>query len=331
MLRLRRELMVGCMLLLPTGIVAAQSPGRPALPAVADVSEERDPKSEMKKCDFKTVEPDQGVSVLAANRALEQSSKDSKDLDQVCVAGGSGAPSVAGTGVRTADAGESVPVQPGKVLLKEFAALLGGAPSFAPSGPSSASRAACFLRGTRIKTPSGERNIEELRIGDLITTPSGAWPVKFVWRQVFHASPDGVWSEHVLPITIAQGAFGQGLPHRALSLSPLHGVYMDGALIRARDLVNGDSIVQHERASDEIEYFNVELDNHNIMFANGVAVETFRAGHALIREDFTNFAEYASLYPADAYRCHAPYAPRLRTESFMERVLGALQVASRHS
>jgi Hint domain len=38
--------------------------------------------------------------------------------------------------------------------------------------PSTACRS-CFLPGTRIKTAEGETNIEELRIGDKVLTPSG--------------------------------------------------------------------------------------------------------------------------------------------------------------
>src|SRR3982074_1386829 len=41
----------------------------------------------------------------------------------------------------------------------------------------------CFLKGTLISTPSGEMNIEDLSVGDLVVTKGGkARPIQFVSR-----------------------------------------------------------------------------------------------------------------------------------------------------
>ena len=42
----------------------------------------------------------------------------------------------------------------------------------------------------------------------------------------------------------------------------------EGALIEAKDLVNGVSIVQAERV-EKVEYFHIELETHDVIIAEG--------------------------------------------------------------
>src|SRR6516165_282399 len=52
----------------------------------------------------------------------------------------------------------------------------------------------CFLPGTRIKTPEGETNIEELRIGDKVLTASGqSKTIKFIGRRKVSRERAGPW------------------------------------------------------------------------------------------------------------------------------------------
>ena len=71
-------------------------------------------------------------------------------------------------------------------------------------------------------------------------------------------------------------------------------MYLDGLLIAARDLVNGESIIQEE-AVDEVTYLHLELDTHAVIYAEGAPSESFVDDES--REMFDNAAEYALLYP----------------------------------
>jgi hypothetical protein len=140
---------------------------------------------------------------------------------------------------------------------------------------------ACFAAGTRIATPRGAAPIEALREGDAVVTAAGKQArIQWIgWRHVDcrrHQQPEDVW-----PVRIAAGAFGDGRPASPLFLSPDHAVFIagndaagaPGVLIPIRYLVNGASIAQ--RPCDRITYWHIELDEHAIILANGLACESY--------------------------------------------------------
>ncbi len=152
----------------------------------------------------------------------------------------------------------------------------------------------CFLKSTRIRTPSGDRPVEELRIGDEVTTASGAArPIRWIGRQRF-TSWLRRWTETVRPIRIKKGAFGDMVPSRDLYVSPGHAFLVDGVLVTARMLCNGTSIAPVKPVGNTVEYYNIELATHDVIFAEDAPAETyFDCGN---RETFDNFAEYFRLY-----------------------------------
>ncbi|MCA1494106.1 Hint domain-containing protein [Sinorhizobium alkalisoli] len=167
----------------------------------------------------------------------------------------------------------------------------------------------CLLRGTAIRTPKGEVPIEELRIGDLVETVNGvALPIKWIGRHLYRRTAP-TWSKDVAPIRIARHALNDESPRNDLYLSARHALLIDGMLVRAQDLVNGTSITRVQPTDwDRLEYFHIMLDSHQVLLAEGAPVESFLLETASY-ETFTNFAEFARLYPADRFAFMTPFAP----------------------
>jgi Hint domain-containing protein len=167
----------------------------------------------------------------------------------------------------------------------------------------------CFLRGTRILTPSGEIPIEDLTTGALVETLNGPLPVKWIGRQRFRKdSPSWHWS--VAPIRVARFALGDQYPRRELYLAPKHCLFIDGFLIPVEWLVNGRSIaLTMTDDRDDIEYFHIELETHEVVFAEGAPAETLLVTSD--RENFANFVEYERLYGAEERGPMTPFAPIL--------------------
>jgi hypothetical protein len=166
----------------------------------------------------------------------------------------------------------------------------------------------CYCPGTLIKTPRGEIAVEELEIGDEVITMSGiARPIKWIGRRSYNGRfVRG--RKDILPVCIKAGALADNVPQRDLWISPHHAMYLDGALIEAKDLINGASIVQ-ARHVEHVEYFHVEFDSHDVIIAEGAPSESFIDDDS--RGMFQNAHEYATLY-GDEIREPARYcAPRL--------------------
>ena len=176
----------------------------------------------------------------------------------------------------------------------------------------------CFLAGTLIATPGGERPVEALSIGDLIVTADGeSAPVRWIGVQsvvTFFADP-----LHSFPIRIAAGALGEGLPTRDLLVSPDHALMLDGVLVQAGALVNGTTIVRETAMPERFTYYHVELDDHSLVLAEGVPAETFVDN--VTRRRFDNFAEYEALYGDAAASIAEMDAPRVKSARQLPQAL----------
>ena len=168
---------------------------------------------------------------------------------------------------------------------------------------------ACFVAGTLIGTPLGERLVEQLAIGDMVVTAKGQHrAIRWIGRRSYGGRFLAAQTA-LQPVRFRAGSLGDGLPRRDLLVSPEHAMLLDGVLVPARCLVDGERIVQ-ETGLEAVDYVHVELDSHDVVLAEGAPSETFVDDHS--RGIFHNAAEYAVLYP-EAVATPARYcAERLR-------------------
>ncbi len=132
----------------------------------------------------------------------------------------------------------------------------------------------CFTPGTRILTPLGEIAVEKLKIGDKVRTLHGGdQKIKWIGRSDYAGQ---FIKGHVLrlPVCIAKDAIADGVPARDLTVSPGHGIYIDGVLVPAWRLVNGVSITQAQSV-ESVTYIHLELDEHEILLSEGCPTESF--------------------------------------------------------
>ena len=152
----------------------------------------------------------------------------------------------------------------------------------------------CFLSGTKILTAGGERNIEDLAVGDLLPTMFGGLrPVQWIGRYRYTKSePSKPWAESARPVRIARSALASNVPHADLYVTAAHSLLIDGVLVPAELLINGTTITRHEPKGDEMEFFHIKLESHDVVYAEGVPAETLLD----VSESFANFADYHRRY-----------------------------------
>jgi hypothetical protein len=211
-----------------------------------------------------------------------------------------------------------------KIRVNE-AKLLGVSSIDRPIGVKVGVAPVCYLRGTSIRTPQGERTIEELKIGDPVVTLSGeSKPIKWIGRQRFKKSSQR-WPKDFEPIRIRRYALDERTPHRDLYVSPNHAIYIDGVLIPAKYLINGLNITQcAPEGTNTIDYLHIELFGHDVVYAEGALAETFGSLHEA-RDQFDNFYEYYRLYANENETAHLPCAPLLWGESRLDKVMQPLR------
>lgn len=133
-----------------------------------------------------------------------------------------------------------------------------------------------FTRGTMITLASGAQTpIQDLRPGDMVLTrDDGSRPLRWIGSGTVRAVGD------FAPIRIRAGALNNTgdlcvSPESRLFIyqrSDELGAGRHEVMVRARHLVNGDSIVQEPGGF--VDYFQLLFDAHQIIYVEGIAAET---------------------------------------------------------
>ena len=74
----------------------------------------------------------------------------------------------------------------------------------------------CLLKGTRISTPSGDRLVQDLQIGDEVHTLAGRKTIKWIGYNKYTKEEGKVWQDSVMPIRVARFAIDDHTPHHDL-------------------------------------------------------------------------------------------------------------------
>ena len=138
----------------------------------------------------------------------------------------------------------------------------------------------CFTPGTQIATPKGARDIASLKVGDLVVTRDhGLQPIRWIQQRTVPAI------DRFAPIRIRPGVVtGQD---RDLLVSPQHRMMFQGyraellfgeseVLVAAKHLVDGIHVTQD--AGGTVTYIHMMFDEHEVVYAEGAATESFHPG-----------------------------------------------------
>jgi Hint domain-containing protein len=141
----------------------------------------------------------------------------------------------------------------------------------------------CLTPGTLVSTPGGWEKAGVLKVGDLVDTADGG-PQPLCWvnkRRMVFSGEDSAFK----PIFIEKSALGPRMPLNDLYLSPQHRVLLDGPMIRRKCgssevLVSAKALtdrkgIRRAAGAASVEYITLMFKSHQIIFAEGVKVESY--------------------------------------------------------
>ena len=108
----------------------------------------------------------------------------------------------------------------------------------------------CFCRGTMIGTPGGQVAVEQLAVGDRVTTIGQDTARSIVWIGKGKALATRGRRNAATPVIVLKGALADNVPAQNLRVTKGHSLYIDGVLIPVEFLVNHRTILWDDHAQE---------------------------------------------------------------------------------
>lgn len=148
----------------------------------------------------------------------------------------------------------------------------------------------CFTAGTMIDTPDGQRAVEDLETGDVVTLyddPRGSTPLLRVYKRTLSAKELEA-APSLRPIRIVAGALGQGLPKQDLLVSRQHRMLVSSEVAKritgTRDvLIPANKLtllpgIFVDSSVHSVTYIHLLFDRHEVIMAEGAPTESLYMG-----------------------------------------------------
>jgi Hint domain-containing protein len=122
----------------------------------------------------------------------------------------------------------------------------------------------------------------------------GTRPIQWIGHySIKKSDPSKPWPKDTRPVRIARSALAPNVPQADLYVTQAHGVFIDDVLVSAGYLVDETTITICEASElDELEFFHIKLENHDVIYAEGAPVESLLD----VDETAVNFADYFRKY-----------------------------------
>jgi hypothetical protein len=150
----------------------------------------------------------------------------------------------------------------------------------------------CFGAGTQILTAKGYRAIDTLKVGDeVMTRDNGLKPIR--WIGSTNVPSSAMQNDpNLRPVKITAGTFGANMPETDLIVSRQHRILVEDwraqvlfdserVLVPAHSLVN-ETTVTHGSADEDVTYFHIVFDEHEVIDAQGLMTESFHPCRATV-------------------------------------------------